>query len=48
VARAAELAPLYPRWSDFRRLREQQDPDHTFGNAFLDGVLGGARGQARL
>ncbi len=40
VARAAELAPLYPRWDDFRRLREQQDPDHKFGNAWLDGVLG--------
>ena len=40
VARADELAPLYPRWDDFRRLRERQDPGGKFGNAFLDSVLG--------
>ena len=40
VAKAAELAPLYPRWADFGRLRDQQDPERKFGNAFLDSVLG--------
>jgi xylitol oxidase len=40
VARASELAPLYPRWDDFRRLRDQLDPGRKFGNAFLEGVLG--------
>jgi xylitol oxidase len=40
VATAAELAPLYPRWEDFRSLRDQRDPDRKFGNAFLDTVLG--------
>jgi xylitol oxidase len=40
VATAAELAPLYPRWEDFRRLRDEQDPGRKFGNAFLDTVLG--------
>ncbi|SDP73299.1 xylitol oxidase [Pedococcus dokdonensis] len=40
VAQAAELAPLYPRWEDFRGLRERVDPGRKFGNAFLDGVLG--------
>lgn len=39
VAGAAELAPLYPRWDEFRRLRDQQDPGRKFGNAFLDAVL---------
>ena len=40
VARADQLAAVYPRWEDFRRLRDRQDPDRRFGNAFLDGVLG--------
>ena len=40
VAGAADLAPLYPRMPDFRALRERVDPDRTFGNAFLDRVLG--------
>ena len=40
VAQAAELAPLYPRWGDFRALRDRRDPDRVFGNAFLDRVLG--------
>lgn len=40
VARAAELAPLYPRWDDFRALRDRADPGRRFGNAFLDDVLG--------
>jgi len=37
----AELAPLYPRWDDFGRLRDQTDPDRVFGSAFLERVLGG-------
>ena len=40
VATAAELEPLYPRFGDFRDLRDRVDPDRTFGNAFLDRVLG--------
>ena len=41
VATAAELEPLYPRLADFRALRDRVDPDRTFGNAFLDRVIGG-------
>ncbi|MFC7598240.1 D-arabinono-1,4-lactone oxidase [Terrabacter sp. GCM10028922] len=40
VAEAVDLAPMYPRMSDFRALRDRVDPDRTFGNAFLDRVLG--------
>ena len=40
VATAEDLAPLYPRWNDFRRLRNDLDPERVFGNAFLDTVLG--------
>ncbi|GAB3047900.1 alditol oxidase [Intrasporangium mesophilum] len=40
VAGAAELAPLYPRFADFRALRDRVDPERTFGNTFLDRVLG--------
>jgi xylitol oxidase len=40
VATASALAPLYPRWDDFRRRREQVDPAGKFGNDFLDRVLG--------
>jgi xylitol oxidase len=40
AAGAAELAPLYPRFADFRALRDRVDPERTFGNAFLDRVLG--------
>ncbi len=39
VATATELAPLYPRWDDFRALRAERDPTGKFGNAFLDRVL---------
>ncbi len=41
VATAADLEPLYPRLGDFRALRDRVDPDRTFGNAFLDRVIGG-------
>ncbi|MGO4342505.1 FAD-binding protein [Pedococcus sp. 2YAF34] len=40
VATAVDLAPLYPRWDDFRRLRDELDPQRVFGNTFLDTVLG--------
>jgi xylitol oxidase len=40
VATAAQLEPLYPRFTDFRALRDRVDPERTFGNAFLDRVLG--------
>ncbi|MBB5642612.1 xylitol oxidase [Cryobacterium roopkundense] len=33
--RAADLAPLYPRFADFRDLAERMDPQHTFRNDFL-------------
>ncbi len=39
-ATAADLEPLYPRLGDFRALRDRVDPDRTFGNAFLDRVIG--------
>jgi xylitol oxidase len=34
------LAAAYPRLGDFAALRERVDPEHVFGNAFLDRVLG--------
>ena len=40
VATADDLAPLYPRWGDFRQLRDDLDPERVFGNVFLDTVLG--------
>ncbi len=40
VATAADLAPLYPRLPDFRALRDRVDPERTFGNAYLDRVVG--------
>jgi xylitol oxidase len=40
VAEEADLAPLYPRFEHFRRLRAELDPEDCFGNAFLDRVLG--------
>jgi xylitol oxidase len=39
-AGAGELALLYPRFDDFRALRQRADPASKFGNAFLDRVLG--------
>ena len=42
TAQAAELSPLYPRMDDFRRLRQQLDPDGKFVNDWLRSrVLGG-------
>lgn len=40
VATAHALRPLYPRWEDFRELRERRDPERKFGNAFLSRVMG--------
>ena len=40
VAGAEQLEPLYPRFRDFSALRDRLDPDRTFGNDFLDRVLG--------
>ncbi len=40
AATSEQLAPAYPRFADFRALRDRVDPDDVFGNAFLDRVLG--------
>jgi alditol oxidase len=40
AARAADVAPLYPRMADFRALRARVDPENTFGNGWLDRVVG--------
>jgi L-gulonolactone oxidase len=37
---AADLAPAYPHWEDFARVRDRVDPDRVFGNDYLDRVLG--------
>lgn len=37
---AAELEGRYPRFADFRALRDRLDPDRVFANAYLDRVLG--------
>jgi L-gulono-1,4-lactone dehydrogenase len=37
---AETLAPLYPRWDDFARVRSELDPDGLFRNAYTDRVLG--------
>jgi FAD/FMN-containing dehydrogenase len=36
---AAALAPRYPRYADAVALRESVDPDHRFGNPYVDRVL---------
>jgi L-gulonolactone oxidase len=36
----AQLAPRYPRWEDFRRIRAQYDPRGRFANAWVRTVLG--------
>ncbi|NAZ82697.1 FAD-binding protein [Kineococcus sp. R8] len=30
---------LYPRWDDFRRVRDQLDPQHRFANTFTDALF---------
>jgi FAD-linked oxidoreductase len=37
---AAELSTRYPRFADFRAVRDRLDPDRIFTNAYLDRVLG--------
>jgi L-gulono-1,4-lactone dehydrogenase len=37
---AATLAPRYPRWDDFQRVRATLDPDGRFANAYTERVLG--------
>lgn len=37
---AARLAPRYPEWDRFQRVRARLDPDGRFANAELDHVLG--------
>jgi L-gulono-1,4-lactone dehydrogenase len=37
---AADLAPAYPRFTDFLKVRDRLDPDRMFGNDYLDRVLG--------
>jgi L-gulono-1,4-lactone dehydrogenase len=37
---AATLAPRYPRWADFQRVRAGLDPDGHFANAYTERVLG--------
>jgi L-gulonolactone oxidase len=34
------LAPLYPRWDQFRTVRAELDPDGRFANSYTDRVLG--------
>jgi FAD-linked oxidoreductase len=36
---AAELAELYPRWEDFRRIRRSLDPDGLFLNDYLRSIF---------
>lgn len=40
TATSLDLAPLYPAWEDFARVRKSLDPAGTFGSAYLDRVLG--------
>jgi FAD/FMN-containing dehydrogenase len=37
---AADLAPAYPRFEEFRSLRDRLDPDRLFANDYLRRVLG--------
>lgn len=37
---ASDLAPVYPRWSEFLAAREKLDPDRVFANDYLRTVLG--------
>lgn len=37
---AADLAPVYPRFSEFVALRDRLDPDRVFANPYLRQVLG--------
>jgi L-gulono-1,4-lactone dehydrogenase len=37
---AADLAPAYPKFADFLKVRDRLDPDRVFSNDYLDRVLG--------
>jgi L-gulono-1,4-lactone dehydrogenase len=37
---AASLSRVYPRFADFRAVRDRLDPQRVFGNEYLDRVLG--------
>jgi FAD-linked oxidoreductase len=37
---AETLAPRYPRWADFQRVRARLDPEGRFANAYTERVLG--------
>ena len=37
---ASQLAELYPRFADFRAVRERLDPEGAFANSYVDRVLG--------
>ena len=37
---AASLRPVYPRWDAFMAVRERLDPQHVFGNPYLERVIG--------
>jgi L-gulonolactone oxidase len=37
---AESLAPRYPRWEEFLRVRDRLDPERRFGNAYTERVLG--------
>jgi L-gulonolactone oxidase len=37
---AADLEPAYPRWAEFRAVRDRLDPHRLFSNAYLRRVLG--------
>lgn len=42
---ARDLAPMYPRWNDFLRLRRRFDPDGTFVTPYMSDLLGVERGR---
>ena len=37
---AEDLAPAYPKFGDFLKVRDRLDPDRVFANAYLERVLG--------
>jgi len=44
---AETLAPRYPQWDEFQRIRARLDPDARFSNPYLDRVLGRVRSAVR-
>lgn len=43
---AETLAPRYPGWDEFQRLRSRLDPEGVFANAYTERVLGPVRAEA--